>query len=210
MNTNLQNLLDELIENNETPLEELKEIEPILRNNCYKCVEQFYRYYLASIASIVAWFMLEGAVIDKVKLMDMEITNRNILLIAIPFISAILVYRANSLFAFYQFADAALKLIYSKIFPNLGPSTVVYFLEFPSFMTLQNIKADLTDESFGSMMGLLILVFVVNILPILLVGWMAVKLTLMFWWGWYLIFPAMLYIFTIKLIFDLIYFLKNA
>jgi hypothetical protein len=210
MSRNLQNQISKIIDEDNAPIEELKAIEPILREHMNKCVADFYKSYFFTIAIIIIWFLINNSIINELEVMNIKINNQNILLLSLPLIAAIMFYRANSLFVVYQLIDSALKSIYVKIFPNFGSTTLVYFLEFPSFVTLEDVKTDLAkNKSFFNMLGFLISIFILNFLPIIIIGIISVKLINIFWFSWFLIFPFLTVLLLLKICFDISFGFKQ-
>jgi hypothetical protein len=206
----VRNQITGLIDNKMLSTEQLKEIEPIMRENCNTCVKQFYKFYFLIIISSILWFLINNSIIDKITVLDINISNKTILLLSVPFISIISAYIANSYFAYYQLIDNALKRIYINIFPSISKTIFPHFLEFPSFISLESMKASIKNESFFSMLNLILMMIILNILPLLINGYISIKLLIIFWKTWYVVLPIIYLLLIFKVFSDFIFYFKQA
>ena len=186
---NLKQQLKEIISSENLSLDELKEIEPIFRENAYVCAKQFFRSFLITALLIIVWFLIQNSIISNVTVLDLSIDNKSILQLSIPLIALITCYHTNASYNLYQEIDVALKTIYTKIFPHFGNSSLVYFLDFPSFSTLENMRADLGNDKFFSNVGFYFMSVILLLLPILILIGILIALTAFYWGSWLVLLP---------------------
>ena len=78
---------------------------------------------------------------------DVNLKNKKILIIGIPFLAIVCYYFSITYMAFNQLIDAGLKQIQEKIYPNIGKSSILELTIFPSLIELESIKMRLSEES---------------------------------------------------------------
>lgn len=157
-----------VINNKATTLDELKAIEPILIENCNSSVKQMYAYYFITLVLIFVWFLVDNAIITEVKLFDLSLNNKKMLIIGIPFLSICCCYFTITYMAFNELIDTGLKQIQRKIYPNLGDSSLLELTIYPSLIELESMKMRLSNDSILSSIGFLFITFIFMFLPIIL------------------------------------------
>ncbi|MEL1247435.1 hypothetical protein [Flavobacterium helocola] len=147
------------LENGKTTIEELKAIEPIMIENCKSSIKLMYNYYFATIVLAILWFLIDKSIVSEVKILDVTVNNKQILLLSIPFLSIICYYFTISYMAFNQLIDAGLKLIQSKLYPNISEGSIMELLIYPSLIELESIKVRLSNDSLWSNLGFILFHF---------------------------------------------------
>lgn len=207
---NFNNQILTIINNPETSIDDLKAIEPIMRENCNSSIKQFYNYYLFTIILIIIWFLINNSVISEVKLFDMQINNVKILLLTIPLISILCYYLTISYLAFNQIIDAGLKKINEKIYPSISKTSLLELIVYPSFIELESIKVRLSNESFMSTMGFLFISLVLIFFPIIANSWICIILIKMYYNSWLILLPIFYSLIIYKIIKNLVFYFKQV
>ncbi|KAF2336152.1 hypothetical protein [Flavobacterium daemonense] len=164
------------INNNETTLEELKAIEPILIENCKSSIKQMYTFYFTTVVLIFIWFLVDCSIIKEINFLDVNLKNKKVLLVGISFLSVICYYFTITYMAFNQLIDAGLKQIQYKIYPNLSKSSILELTIYPSLIELESIKARLSNDSFLSTAGFIFVSILFMFLPLIANGVICYKL----------------------------------
>ncbi|RKR11951.1 hypothetical protein C8C83_3710 [Flavobacterium sp. 90] len=198
------------INNEKTTIEELKAIEPILNENYKASSKLMYTYYFITLVLSIIWFLIDNSIISEVKVFDLSIDNRQILMLAIPFIAIASNYITISYMAFNQLIDSGLRAIHSKIYPNISEESIAELLIHPSLIELETIKLRLSNDSFFSSLGFLFIAIIFGLLPIILNGIICYKLYFYFKNSAY-IFLTILYILILfKIITNLIFYFRQV
>lgn len=198
------------IQNEKTSIEELKSIEPILIENCKSSVRLFYNYYFFTFLIIIIWFLINNSIISEVKVFDVTINNRKILLLSLPFISTATYYITISYLAFNQLIDAGLKEIQRKIYPSIGESSLLELMIYPSLIELESIKVRLSNDSFISTLGFIIISLSFIFLPIVLNSIICYNLLIMLRSTYLIIFPIIYSLIILKTIKNFIFYFKQV
>ncbi len=173
---NFNTQVSNTINNGETTTEELKAIEPILLENCKTSIKQMYTYYFISLVLIFIWFLVDNSIITEIKLFDVNLNNKQILTIGIPFLAIVCYYFSITYMAFNQLIDAGLKQIQRKLYPNISKSSLLELTIFPSLIELESIKMRLSNESFLSTTGFILISLLFMFLPLAINGIICYKL----------------------------------
>lgn len=173
---NFNTQVSNIINNGETTTEELKAIEPILIENCKTSIKQMYTYYFITLVLLFMWFLVDNSIITEIKLFDVNLNNKHILTIGIPFLVIVCYYFSVKYIAFNQLIDAGLKQIQKRIYPNLSKSSLLELTIFPSLIELESIKMRLSNESFLSTIGFILISLLFLFLPLVLNGIICYKL----------------------------------
>lgn len=196
------------INNGKTTLEELKAIEPILIENCKSSVKQMYNYYFITILLIIIWFLIDNSIINEIKIFDINLNNKKILAVGIPFLSIACYYFTMTYMAFNQLIDSGLKQIQNKLYPNLADSSVMELAIYPSIIELESIKVRLSNDSFISSIGFIFVVFAFIFIPIIMNGIICYKLfiddSVSMW------FPIIYSLILIKIVLNFIFYLRQV
>lgn len=207
-NPNFNTQVSNTINNVETTLDELKAIEPILIENCKSSVKQMYTYYFITLVLMFIWFLVDSAIITEIKLFDVNLNNRKILIIGIPFLSVVCYYFSITYMAFNQLIDAGLKQIQQKIYPNIGQSSLLELTIFPSLIELESIKVRLSNRSFISTAGFIFISISFMLLPLVVNGIICYRLFsndfVSFW------FPFVYTLILIKIFCNVIFYFRQV
>ena len=164
------------IENEKTTLEELKAIEPILIENCKSSIKQMYTYYLFTIILIFIWFLIDNSIVSEIEVLNINLNNKELLLVGIPFLSVSCYYFTIAYMAFNQLIDEGLKQIQRKIYNNIGDSSLMELLLYPSLIELESIKVRLSNDSLRSRIGFIFISLTFLFLPVIVNGVICCKL----------------------------------
>lgn len=200
----------ETINNEKTTKEELKSIEPILLENYMTSSKLMYTYYFITIVLAIIWFLIENSVITEVKVFDLSINNRQILMLAIPFIAIASNYITISYMAFNQLIDSGLKEVQRKIYPNISEGSIAELLIYPSLIELETIKMRLSNNSFLSCLGFLFIAIIFAFLPIVLNSIICYKLYFHFKDSSYLFLTILYDLILLKILTNLIFYFKQV
>lgn len=196
------------IENKKTTLEELKAIEPILIENCKSSIKQMYNYYFFTIILIFIWFLIDNSIISEIEVININLNNKRLLLIGIPFLSISCYYFTITYMAFNQLIDDGLKQIQKKIYKNIGDSSIMELLIYPSLIELESIKVRLSNDSMRSTVGFIFISLTFLFLPIIANGIICYKLfidsTVSIW------FPLTYSLILIKIISNIIFYIRQV
>lgn len=196
------------IENEKTTLEELKAIEPILIENCKSSIKQMYNYYFFTIILIFIWFLIDNSIISEIEVININLNNKKLLLIGIPFLSISCYYFTITYMAFNQLIDDGLKQIQKKIYKNIGDSSIMELLIYPSLIELESIKVRLSNDSMRSTVGFIFISLTFLFLPIIVNGIICYKLfidnTVSIW------FPLTYSLILIKIISNIIFYIRQV
>lgn len=196
------------VNNAKTTFEELKAIEPILIENCKTSSKQTYNFYFITLVLILIWFLVDTSIITKIKLFDADISNHEVLIVGIPFLSIISFYLTITYLAFNQLIDTGLKEIQKKLYPNIGESAILELTIYPSLIELESIKMRLSNDSFLNTVGFLFVAFVFIFLPVGLNGIICYKLfmnDMVSSW-----FPIIYSLILIKIILNIIFYIRQV
>ncbi len=196
------------IENEKTTLEELQAIEPILLENCKSSIKQMYNYYFFTIVLCFIWFLVDNSIISKIELLNINLDNKKLLLIGIPFLSISCYYFTITYMAFNQLIDAGLKQIHRKIYKNIGESSIMELVIYPSLIELEGIKVRLSNDNWRSSLGFIFISIIFIFLPILLNGFICYKLfteiAISIW------FPIVYTLILLKIISNIIFYIRQV
>ena len=196
------------INNEETTLEELKAIEPILIENCKSSIKQMYTYYFVTLILIITWFLIDNSIIKEIKIFEVNLNDEKTLKVGIPFLSITCYYFTITYMAFNQLIDTGLKQIQNKIYPNLSKSSILELTIYPSLIELESIKLRLSNNSFTSTIGFLLIVFAFIFIPIVLNGIICYKLytndSISIW------FPIIYSLVLIKIVLNFIFYFRQV
>jgi hypothetical protein len=196
------------IENEKTTFEELKAIEPILIENCKSSIKQMYNYYLFTIILTFIWFLIDNSIISEIEVININLNNKKLLLIGIPFLSISCFYFTITYMAFNQLIDAGLKQVQRKIYKNIGDSAIMELVIYPSLIELESIKVRLTNNNWRSTIGFIFISLTFLFLPIIVNGIICYKLfndnTVSFW------FPLIYTIILTKIISNIIFYIRQV
>ncbi|MFT6638746.1 MAG: hypothetical protein ACJAYP_001332 [Flavobacterium sp.] len=196
------------IENGKTTIEELKAIEPILIENCKSSIKQMYNYYFITIVLIIIWFLIDNSIISEINLFNVDVKNKDVLSIGIPFLSIVCYYFTITYMAFNQLIDAGLKQIQKQIYPNIGDSSMMELLIYPSLIELENIKVRLSNDSLLSTIGFIIVSCLFLFLPIIVNGIICYKLlvseSVSIW------FPLFYFLILIKIFLNIVFYIRQV
>lgn len=196
------------IENEKTTLEELKAIEPILIENCKSSIKQMYNYYLFTIILTFIWFLIDNSIISEIEVININLNNKRLLIIGIPFLSISCYYFTITYMAFNQLIDDGLKQIQKKIYKNIGDSSIMELLIYPSLIELESIKVRLSNDSLRSTVGFIFISLTFLFLPIIVNGIICYKLfidnTVSIW------FPLTYSLILIKIISNIIFYIRQV
>jgi len=196
------------LENGKTTIEELKAIEPIMIENCKSSIKLMYNYYFATIVLAILWFLIDKSIVSEVKILDVTVNNKQILLLSIPFLSIICYYFTISYMAFNQLIDAGLKLIQRKLYPNISEGSIMELLIYPSLIELESIKVRLSNDSLWSNLGFIFISFLFLFTPLILNGVICWSL---FFNTWTPIFFPIIYILIMgKIILNIIFYIRQV
>lgn len=198
------------INNGETTLEELKEIEPILIENCRSSIKLMYNFYFITLVLVSVWFLIYNSIITEVKVMDVQINNKKILLFGIPLISIVVYYITMSYMTFNQLIDSALKQIQKKLYPNISNGSIMEMLIYPSLIELESIRLRLTKESFWDITQFLLISLAFVFVPIILNGIICYHLILDFYTSDLIWFPIIYSFLLIKIITNFFFILNKC
>jgi hypothetical protein len=198
------------INNEKTTIEELKAIEPILIENCKTSIKLMYSYYFITLVFTTIWFLIDNSIISEVKVLDVSINNRKILMIAIPFISIASNYITISYMAFNQLIDAGLKEIQRKIYPNISNGSILELLIYPSLIELESIKMRLSNNSLLSNLGFILISITFLFLPIILNVIICYNLYFNFKNSFYILFPILYFLILFKIISNVIFYFRQV
>ncbi|MHC0443420.1 hypothetical protein [Flavobacterium sp. 3-210] len=197
------------INNRKTTIEELKAIEPILIENCKTSIKLMYNYYFITLVLIIIWFLIDNSIISEVKVLDLSINNRQILILSIPFLAIVSNYITVSYMAFNQLIDAGLKEIQSKIYPNISSGSMLELLIYPSLIELESIKMRLSNNSLISGFGFILIAVTFMLLPIVLNGIICYKLFAFLLNSRYILLPIVYILILFKIISNLFFYFKQ-
>lgn len=207
-NPNFNQQIINTIENENTTIEELKAIEPILIENCKSSIKQMYNYYFFSILLVFIWFLIDNSIISEVEFLNINFNNKKILMIGIPFLSITCYYFTISYLAFNQLIDAGLKQIQRKIYPNIGKSSIMELLIYPSLIELENIKVRLSNDSMLSSAGFIIISLAFLSLPIAMNSIVCYKLfideSISTW------FPVIYFLILFKIMSNIVFYIRQV
>jgi hypothetical protein len=196
------------INNGNTTLEELKAIEPMLIENCKSSIKQMYNYYFITLVLIIIWFLIDNSIITEIKFLDINLNNKEILTVGIPFLSVACYYFTITYMAFNQLIDVGLKQIQNKLYPNLGKSSVLELTIYPSLIELETIKMRLSNDSFVSTTGYIFVVFAFIFLPIVMNGIICYKLfindSVSIW------FPIIYSLILLKIVLNFVFYFRQV
>ncbi len=196
------------INNGKTTLDELKAIEPILIENCKSSIKQMYTYYFICLVLMIIWFLVDNSIITEIKLFDVNLNNKKILIIGIPFLSVVCYYFSITYMAFNQLIDSGLKQIQQKIYPNISQSSILELTIFPSLIELESIKMRLSNDSFISTTGFIFISLLFMFLPFVINGMICYNLfinnSVSFW------FPIIYLLILIKIFFNIIFYFRQV
>lgn len=207
-NTNFNTQISNTINNEKTTIDELKAIEPILLENCKASVKQMYLYYFITLVLMVIWFLVDNVIITEIKLFEVTLNNRKILLIGVPFLSIICYYFSITYMAFNQLIDAGLKQIQQKIYPNISQSSILELTIFPSLIELESIKMRLSNDSVLSSTGFIFIAVLFMFFPLIINGIICYKLfnndCVSFW------FPLIFSLILLKIFSNIIFYFRQV
>jgi len=207
-NTNFNTQISNTINNEKTTIDELKAIEPILLENCKASVKQMYLYYFITLVLMVIWFLVDNIIITEIKLFDVTLNNRKILLIGVPFLSIICYYFSITYMAFNQLIDTGLKQIQQKIYPNISQSLILELTIFPSLIELESIKMRLSNDSVLSSTGFIFIAVLFMFFPLIINGIICYKLfnndCVSFW------FPLIFSLILLKIFSNIIFYFRQV
>jgi len=207
-NPNFNTQVFNTVNNGKTTIDELKAIEPILIENCKASIKQMYLYYFITLVLMIIWFLIDNAIITEVKLFDVNLNNRKILLIGVPFLSVICYYFTITYMAFNQLIDAGLKQIQQKIYPNIAQSSILELTIFPSLIELESIKMRLSNDTFISTTGFIFISLLFMFLPLIINGIICYNLfnndCVSFW------FPLIFSLILLKVFFNIIFYFRQV
>lgn len=196
------------LENGKTTNEELIAIEPIMIENCKSSIKLMYNYYFASIVLIILWFLIDNSIVSEVTLFDVNVKNKQILLLSIPFLSIVCYYFTISYLAYNQLIDAGLKQIHKKLYPNISESSILDLVIYPSLIELESIKVRLSNDSGWSTFGFLTVSFLFLFLPIIMNG--IVCWNLIFSIDTLIFFPIFYILILVKIVSNIVFYFKQV
>lgn len=188
--------------------EELKAIEPIVIENCKSSIKLMYNYYFVTIVLVILWFLVYNSIVSEVKLFDVSVKNKQILLLSIPFLSIVCYYFTISYLAFNQLTDAGLKQIQKRIYPNISECSILELVIYPSIIELESIKVRLSNDSGWSTFGFLIVSFLFLFLPIIMNG--IICWNLIFNVNTSIFFPFIYILILVKIVSNIVFYFKQV
>jgi len=205
---NYNQQLKNIIDNPDTSIDDLKAIEPIMRDNLNLSVKLFFNYYFVTIVLIVIWLLISNSIIKEIKLFDINISNKKILLFCIPFISIITTYLMISYMAFYQLIDMGMKRIHTKLYKTISETSIMELVNYPSFIELEGLKLRLGSESLMSTLGFLFISITFIFVPIAVNMFICIELIKKYSNSWFYFLPI-IYLFILLKIIKNLYFYYN-
>lgn len=205
---NFNTQVSNTINNGKTTLEELRAIEPILMENCKTSIKQMYTYYFITLVLIFIWFLVDNSIVTEIKLFDVNLSNKKILICGIPFLAIVCYYFSITYMAFNQLIDAGLKQVQEKIYPNIGKSSLLELTIFPSLIELESVKMRLSDESLLSTTGFLFISILFIFFPLVINSVICYRLFIneyvSFW------FPLIYSLILVKIFYNIIFFFRQV
>ena len=198
-----------VIFNENTPLEELRSIEPAMIENCKSAIKAFHNFYFLSLVLMILWFLIRNSLVSEIKLFDISISNRTILIIAIPFVSVISYYLTITYMAFNQLIDAGLKSIQKRLYPTISKTPLIALLTYPSFIELESIKMRLSEGTL-SRIGFLLVALSFLFAPIFLNGLICILLMMELYARWLILFPVAFLLVIIKTFINILFYIKQV
>ena len=168
--------ISELLNNNTIDKDDLNSIESIINDNYRSSIKLFYNYYFTSIVTILIWILIKNSLINEIKIFDIQVTNKNILLITLPVFSCGCYYLSITYILFNQFYDAGLKLIYKKKYKVIGDTEVIKLMVYPSIFEFEYLKSEIKKNSIWSSLYFLLITSFIIITPLLVLLYISFKI----------------------------------
>lgn len=145
-NKRIRTLMNEAVSNNAITPEQTSVLESALRENMHRCGIQSTRSLLLFAISVMVWFLIRSAHVEKLSVMNIELKDLGVALLLLPLVAAFSYYQYQASMMMTDLIQEALREIYTVKMQPFAERGLGELLTYPVFLFLENSIANLETE----------------------------------------------------------------